>query len=131
MGPALAEKLAKLGVVNVPAVVVATTAGSLVAVAGGDGTTLWSVGGLGSEPMTAAIGDLDGDGRPEVVGSGASTTIALRGNGSSMWSGPGATNAYCGAVAIADLDGDNNPEVVLGNMILNGQTGALRGRGNV
>lgn len=115
---------------DVPAVVVATTSGSLAAVAGATGATLWKVGGLGSEPMTAAIGDLDGDGRPEVVGSGVGTTLALRGNGSTMWTGPGATNAYCGAVAIADLDGDSNPEVVLGNMILNGQTGALRGRGS-
>ncbi len=114
---------------DVPAVIIATTAGSIVAVAGTDGSTLWSVSGLGSEPMTPALGDLTGDGRPEIVAAGVSQTIALRGNGSTLWTATGVSNGYCGAVAIGDLDGDSAPEVVLGNIILDGATGSRRGIG--
>ena len=114
---------------DVPAVIVATTAGNLVAMAGTDGTVLWTISGLGSEPMTPALGDLTGDGRPEIVASGVSQTIAVRGNGSTVWTGSGVSNGYCGAVGIADLDADGAPEVLLGAMILDGLTGARKGMG--
>jgi hypothetical protein len=114
---------------DTPDVVVANTAGVLWAVSG-DGTTMWSAGSLGSEPMTAAIGDLDGDGFPEVVGSGYNGTIAVHGeDGSSYWSGSAASSPACGGVAIADLEGDGTPEVILGNLILDGQDGSTRGTG--
>ncbi|MES2643081.1 MAG: FG-GAP-like repeat-containing protein [Myxococcota bacterium] len=114
---------------DTPDVVVANTSGVLWAISG-DGTTLWSAGNLGSEPMTAAIGDLDGDGFPEVVGSGYSGTIAVHGeNGATVWNAGAASSPACGAVAIADLDADGAPEVILGNLILNGQTGSTRGTG--
>lgn len=114
---------------DTPDVVVANTSGVLWAISG-DGRTLWNAGSLGSEPMTAAIGDLDGDGFPEVVGSGYSGTIAVHGeNGATFWNGGAADAPACGAVAIADLDADGDPEVILGNLILNGQTGTMRGRG--
>lgn len=112
---------------DLPDVVVANTSGVLWAVAG-DGTTMWSAGSLGGEPMTAAIGDLDGDGFAEVVGSGSSGTMAVYGDGTTMWSNHTAGSA-CGAVGIADLDGDGSPEVLLGAKILNGQTGALLATG--
>lgn len=114
---------------DVPAVVVATTSGNLVAMAGTDGTVLWTVSGLGSEPMTPALGDLTGDGRPEIVASGVSQTVAVRGNGTTVWTAAGVSNGYCGAVGIADLDGDSAPEVLLGAMILDGATGARKGMG--
>jgi len=114
---------------DMPAIVVATTAGNVVALSGADGTVLWTVSGLGSEPMTPALGDLTGDGRPEIVASGASETIALRGNGTTLWTGPAASTPACGAVAIGDLDADGTPEVVLGNLILDGTTGTRRGQG--
>lgn len=114
---------------DMPAIVVATTAGNVVALSGSDGTVLWTVSGLGSEPMTAALGDLTGDGRPEIVASGAGGTIALRGNGTTLWTGPAASTPACGAVGIGDLDGDGQPEVVLGNLILDGATGSRRGMG--
>ena len=114
---------------DVPAVIVATTSGNLVAMAGGDGTVLWTVGGLGSEPMTPALGDLNGDGRPEVVASGVSQTIAVRGNGSTYWTSSGVSNGFCGAVGIGDLDADGAPEVLLGALILEGTTGSRKGMG--
>lgn len=114
---------------DVPAVIVATAAGELVALAGDTGSELWSVSGLGLAPMTPAIGDIDGDGDPEVVGSGTFATIALTGEGATLWTGMGASNGQCGGVALGDLDGDGAPEVVLGGLILNGADGSLRGRG--
>ncbi len=115
---------------DLPDVVVANTAGVLWAVSG-DGTTLWQAGSLGSEPMTAAIGDLDGDGFPEVVGAGYSGSIAVHGeDGSTYWTGGSDSAPACGGVAIADLDGDGDPEVILGNIILDGQSGSERGRGS-
>ena len=114
---------------DVPAVIVATTTGNLVAMAGTDGSVLWTVGGLGSEPMTPALGDLNGDGRPEVVASGVSQTIAVRGNGTTLWTSAGVSNGYCGAVGIADLDADGSPEVLLGALILDGSTGSRKGMG--
>ncbi len=114
---------------DTPDVVVANTSGVLWAISG-DGTTLWSAGSLGPEPMTAAIGDLDRDGFPEVVGSGSSGTFAVRGEtGAAFWSGAASSAPYCGAVGIADLDADGDPEVIVGKVILNGADGTTRGTG--
>ncbi len=115
---------------DMPAVVVATTGGQLVALAGDTGAELWRAGSMGSEPMTAALADVTGDGRPEVIGSGVSQTLAVRGNGETVWSVAGVSNAYCGAVGAADLDGDGQVEILLGSVILNGSDGSLRGRGS-
>ena len=112
---------------DTPDIVVANTAGVLWAISG-DGTTLWRAGSLGSEPMTAAIGDLDGDGVAEVVGSGPSGSIAVYGDGTTYWNSA-QTGGQCGAVGIADLDGDGAAEVLLGAKILNGQSGALLATG--
>ncbi len=113
---------------DTPDVVVANTSGVLWAISG-DGTTMWSAGSLGSEPMTAAIGDLDGDGFPEVVGSGSPGTIAVHGeDGSTYWE-VNTAGSLCGGVGIADLDADGNPEVLLGAKIIEGQTGSLLATG--
>jgi len=116
---------------DTPDVVVVNTSGTIYALSGDGGTVLWSYPGLGSEPSTAAIGDLDGDGRPEVVATGSTGWVALHGSdGSLYWRVGGGSNLLvCGGVGIYDLDGDGNPEVVQGQTILNGQTGSTRANG--
>lgn len=79
-----------------------------------------------------AAGDLDGDGRPEIVvlvqGGGA---IAIRNDGTELWRTsaadlPNAEFNSNGSVAIHDLEGDGQPEVAVGRVVLEGATGAVR-----
>jgi FG-GAP-like repeat len=118
---------------DTPDVVVGNGVGKYYALNGNDGSTIWSAGNLGAEPMTAACGDIDGDGRPDVVGSGASGTQAFTGaTGASLWTAAAYSGSYsgqCGAVGLYDLDGNNSVEVVIGNWIINGKTGATIGKG--
>ncbi len=106
-----------------------------------DGTVLWDQGGNGAGPTLgtnsgytggiAAVADLDGDRRPEIVTGRQAWKVA--------WTaGPPASAAvtpywaYTGAdgyPAIADLDGDGRPEVILTAAaavhVLDGRTGLL------
>ncbi len=114
---------------DTPDVVVANAVGVVWAMSGDDGHVLWNAGNLGSEPMTPAIGDLDGDGWPEVVGAGANGTTAFHGaDGSLMWSAGaygGGHTPPCGAVGIYDLNQDGTAEVVIGHEIWDGATGSV------
>lgn len=79
-----------------------------------------------NSPVTPAIGDLDGDGRPEVVaaataGGLVALSVASDGTITRLWSTTlsdgtpdtwGATECQWGAVAIYDLDDDGSPEVL-------------------
>ena len=115
--------------------------GIYTAVSGDDGRVLWTYADrlLGTDPMTPAIGDIDGDGWNEVVAGGSGgihssigAVIALNGvDGSLMWTADPPSTVYCqdGAVTLGDLDGDGQPEVVVGALILDGATGAKRGEG--
>jgi hypothetical protein len=116
------------------------SSGDLVAVHG-DGTEMWTVHdtlGYGSSP---AIGDLDGDGSPEIVevreyknstfGPGDYTGVAFDANGNQIWESEhfvGLDFDYATAPAISDMDHDGSPEVVLGRVILHAD-GTTRGVG--
>lgn len=112
---------------DMPVIVVANSTGQLYAMRGDTGAVLWTAGSFGTEPMTPAIGDLDGDGWPEVVGAGTSNTAAYHGkDGSEYWNARayvGGKADNCGAVGIYDLDADGKPEVVIGGAVMDGETG--------
>jgi len=75
-----------------------------------------------------SLGDIDGDGRPEIVTlDEACQVIALEHDGAFKWRGPIsvaiAGNCF-GGVTIADLDRDGTPEIVAGRRV-HSNTGAL------
>jgi len=72
-----------------------------------DGGTAWSDGRSDGYP---AVGDFDGDGRPDMVRSGGSLVSVASNDGALLWetSLPGGGG---GAPTVADFDGDGAPEV--------------------
>jgi outer membrane protein assembly factor BamB len=81
-----------------------------------------------------AVGDLDGDGLPEIVAlKSVFGSIAYHVDGTILWesSEPSLRNrgalpfekAIAGAPSIADLDGDGTPEVIFGRVVLHGDDG--------
>lgn len=118
---------------DIPDVVVSNAVGVTWALSGADGTPLWNVPGAGSEPASPAIGDVDGDGLPEVVVGGGVSVRALDGaTGAVEWTStqmPTGRSLVCGAIGLYDLDGNGEIEVVLGNTVLNGWDGSMRSRG--
>lgn len=101
---------------NGPRVFVGTTAGSVLAY-GETGVPVagWPVTGLGTSMNAGvAVGDLDGDGVPEIVARGANGRVwAWRANGTPLPGFPFDPGALGGpAVALADLDGLPGDEIV-------------------
>jgi hypothetical protein len=128
---------------DIPAIVVVTFTGAQTAGPGvlraisGDGETelfdnadeaLW--GGSG-----AAIGDLDGDGEPEIVALAVGGVVkAFTRTGALKWKSAAYPAEFAASLpqysspAIADMDGDGKAEVIAGRLILNSD-GTLRGKG--
>jgi|GEM_PF-566092 len=82
---------------------------------------------------TVALGDIDGDGETEIVGTlynGSCYAGAISADGVVEWVAT-AVSVSCRAHAPAlhDLDGDGLVEVVYGRQVLNGADGTLRGEG--
>jgi len=81
---------------------------------------------VGNDPFAIAVGDLDGDGRPDIVsanailassGAGVSDVSVLRQNPAAPGQFLGAVSYAAGAgpqdVAIGDIDGDGRPDLVV------------------
>lgn len=127
---------------DMPAIVIyqggasGTSGGKVVAVKGDNSGVFWeSAAGMGQDGGFA-IGDLNGDGFPEVVAAGPTKVTALDGQtGARMWQSaaiPSSLDPYgYNYPSIADMNGDGLPEVTAGNAILDGQTGATKGIGTL
>ncbi|MFO0796118.1 MAG: putative Ig domain-containing protein [Gemmataceae bacterium] len=107
--------------------------GLVRAVSGVDGTELWAAIDPAAEVVGAAnlaAGDLDGDGKPEIIALHESYGLmALSSTGQLLWVSPVRVNSGGqGGAAIADLDGDGKAEVLWGSTVLN-YDGSLRWNG--
>ena len=108
--------------------------GRVAAVKGDGSGDYWQSGPGKGQDGGFAIGDLDGDGWPEVVAAGTNKLTALDGRtGAVVWqsSSLAASMDSLGYnyPSISDMDGDGLPEVTVGNAILNGADGTVKGRG--
>lgn len=80
----------------------------------------WEAGSNESSRATVAVGDLDGDGMPEIVanftpGFGLfqkGHLVCLSGTGQERWRNEEADLGFASSPAIGDLDGDGVPEIV-------------------
>jgi hypothetical protein len=96
-----------------------TSAGTITAISGADGSTHWSAAPGVYASAGVALGDLDGDGAAEVCTAGtAAAVVCLDGAGNVLWQAGGELS-YVGAPAVADLDGDGLAEVILGRQVFN------------
>jgi hypothetical protein len=110
-----------------------SSAGALVAISGDGSGTLWSITSAGGvQPYGTggvAIGDLDGDGQPEVcVAAVEQAVLCVGNNGELKWAAGSETYTY-GTPALADLDADGQSEVVFGRQIFS-STGEQVGLGS-
>jgi hypothetical protein len=119
---------------DMPAIVLFQN-GNVIALKGDNSGEYWTTrGGSFGQDGGFAIGDLDGDGWPEVVAAGTATVSALDGRtGTTLWTsgslGTSMDSYGYNYPGISDMDHDGNPEVTVGNVILDGTTGAQIGRG--
>jgi uncharacterized protein (TIGR03437 family) len=107
-----------------PDIVTANNGANDLTILLGDGTGGFAVApgspfALGLFPQSVAVGDFNGDGKPDLVAaiSGNNTVRVLLGNGSGGFTGGGAfaVGSFPQSVAVADLNGDGKLDIVSAN----------------
>jgi FG-GAP-like repeat len=113
---------------DIPDVIVATgggpigAQGSLYMLAGDTGKLEYTfdLPGDVDSSVNPALGDIDGDGIPEVLANDTEGhLVAFDNKGKVKWKSTvigaykSVTASYCHAIAIHDLDGDGNPEIIV------------------
>ena len=111
-------------------------AGAVVALRGDGSGVVWQTNGAyGGDGSGVALGDLEGDGWPEVITAGYSDLCALNGQtGAQIWCvglalGDIADFGY-NFPAVADMDGDGLAEVTVGRVIVD-STGVVIATGTL
>ncbi|MBM4368133.1 MAG: hypothetical protein FJ102_18120 [Deltaproteobacteria bacterium] len=118
---------------DVPDIVVFDASAVLWVISAEDGSNGWQATLSNSMNQLSAIGDVDGDGLPNVVADSNYTVTAYDNEGRVVWTGPssyGKNKGTCGAFGMADLDGDGSAEVYHGSRIIDGTNGDVRGNGS-
>ncbi|MDP2314786.1 MAG: VCBS repeat-containing protein [Pseudomonadota bacterium] len=115
--------------------IVTNTGGGLVAIDGSTGRIKWTSRVISDGLSQVAIGDVDGDGVPEIAGSNGTSEVVLMDNvGALKWrtavrSVSGGATLYSALnPAIADMDNDGYAEIIAGSNILS-YDGTLLGTG--
>jgi len=103
--------------------------GPVIALSGDNGNILFKTG-LPNQVASygeLAVGDIDGDGLPEIVGAyqPGNRLIAFENTGAFKWFSdidvlPGRYDSG-GAISIANIDGNGNPEIIVGSSVYSAQ----------
>jgi uncharacterized protein (TIGR03437 family) len=104
----------------------------------GDGTFQNPVDyAAGTNPTAAAVGDLNGDGKPDLAvattqASGAGAVAIFLGNGDGTFQNPSfiASQSAAADIAIADLNGDGKPDIVIASCCGETEMSYLLGNGD-
>lgn len=106
-----------------------TSPGTLSCISGDGAGMHWSITSAGGvQPYSSggvAIGDLDGDGLPEVCTAGVQNSVLCVGDDGGFRFAAGSEPSYVGCPAIADLEGDGQAEVIFGREIISSRGGVL------
>ncbi|PRP97555.1 FG-GAP repeat protein [Enhygromyxa salina] len=92
--------------------------GHLWALDGETGAVVWKSAATIDTTVTPALGDIDGDGVPEIIAAtGTHQLIAFENDGSVKWQSDETWNTTYGSFALADVDNDGTPEIIAGNRL--------------
>lgn len=103
-------------------------AGDLYLLDGETGTEHFQFEHAVQPTITPTLGDLGGDGFPEVVAAPTDAErIAFEHTGEVKWIAPTEWNdGWCASIALADLDHDGTPEIIAGRIVTDANGATLR-----
>lgn len=113
---------------DIPDVIANPYSGAVYALDGATGATLWSTSSTAIEQSTPAVGDVDGDGFPEVYIQGLYGGMMVEGyDGTKLYDSPPGNNikTYCGGPGMTDFEADGAVEVYFGRQILDASDGSI------